>query len=293
MTRPLTLLLLIAGLFSDRLQAQSNTFRPKGYDLAKPDRVLVLPDTLREISGVTMLDEHTVACVQDENGIVFLYDVTKEQIREQFTFHLDGDYEGIARVGLTALYVLRSDGSLYGIEDYRSKDPKVSVYETGIPVSNNEGLCHDGDRLLIGCKSKPGKGELKNHRVIYGFDLKTKQLSEQPVFDFNINDVRRFARQHHIPLPVRSKSDGNKEEVVLFSTSAIAIHPLQDKLYLISSKDPMLLVFDRKGKLEHMELLDPKLFNKAEGITFFENGDMLISNEAKGQEPTLLRFNYK
>jgi hypothetical protein len=32
--------------------------------------------------------------------------------------------------------------------------------------------------------------------------------------------------------------------------------------------------------------------SEAEGISFFENGDMLISNEGEDRKPTLLRFNY-
>jgi len=39
--------------------------------------------------------------------------------------------------------------------------------------------------------------------------------------------------------------------------------------------------------------LDPRVFNKAEGITFMENGDMLITNEGQDHRPTLLRFNYQ
>jgi hypothetical protein len=45
--------------------------------------------------------------------------------------------------------------------------------------------------------------------------------------------------------------------------------------------------------LEHVEQLNPALFNKAEGITFLENGDMLISNEGQSKKPTVLRFNYR
>jgi hypothetical protein len=64
------------------------------------------------------------------------------------------------------------------------------------------------------------------------------------------------------------------------------------KLYLLSAVDHMMFIFDSTGKLEHIEQLSPKLFNKAEGITFFANGDMLITNEAQRMKPTLLRFNY-
>jgi hypothetical protein len=47
------------------------------------------------------------------------------------------------------------------------------------------------------------------------------------------------------------------------------------------------------GSIEHIELLDPTMFNKAEGITFYDNGDMLITNEGQDKKPTLLYFKYR
>ena len=47
--------------------------RTSGYDLNKPSAIAVLPDTLHEVSGLTDIDDHTVACIQDENGVLFFY----------------------------------------------------------------------------------------------------------------------------------------------------------------------------------------------------------------------------
>ncbi|MEO8211019.1 MAG: hypothetical protein ABI840_10690 [bacterium] len=55
----------------------------------------------------------------------------------------------------------------------------------------------------------------------------------------------------------------------------------------------MLFVFDMEGNPEHIKVLNAEVFNKAEGICFLENGDMLITNEAQNKKPTLLRFDYK
>ena len=273
-----------------------NRQKPPDYDLASPDVSLILPDTLREVSGVVCIDSATFACVQDENGIVFIYDFLNNRIKHQYSFNIDGDYEGITRVDKT-VYVLRSDGMLYEISDYMSPDFKLTSYETAVPAPNNEGLCYDADnhRLLIASKGKIGKGpEYKDKRVIYGFDLNTKTLLPEPVFDFNLTAVKEFAKKHHIELPTRTKKQGEITEPVLkFATSAICIHPVTKKLYLLSAADHLLFIFDMKGNIEHMELLDPVTFNKAEGITFLENGDMLVTNEGQDKKPTVLRFNYK
>jgi hypothetical protein len=42
-----------------------------------------------------------------------------------------------------------------------------------------------------------------------------------------------------------------------------------------------------------MVILNMGLFNQPEGITFMENGDLLISNEGQGKGPaTLRRFGF-
>jgi uncharacterized protein YjiK len=266
-----------------------------GYNLGSPDATYILPDILREVSGLTYESPSSFACIQDENGIIFIYDVVRQEIKTQYTFHIDGDYEGIAKVD-QSVFVLRSDGTLFEIRNYRSDKFQLTTYYTGIQASDNEGLCYDrrSKRLLIACKSKLGKGpEYKDKRVIYGFDLLKKELIGDPVFEFDVRVMRKFALDNHIALRTKNKKKKPDEPLLKFRTSAIGIHPLTGKLYLLSAADYLLFVFDRNGSIEHMETLDPRLFNKAEGISFFDNGDMLITNEGQDKRPTLLRFNYK
>lgn len=266
-----------------------------GYNLSSPDRSFELPDILREVSGITSIDSTSFACVQDEDGVLFIYDLVNNEIKHYYSFHFEGDYEGIARVGKT-IYILRSDGHLYEISDFESPGFQLASYETGIPADNNEGLCYDptNDRLLIAIKGKSDKGaDNKDKRLIYGFDLKTKTLSAEPVFEFDVETIKQFARNHKINLPTRSKKKKKDEPIIRFRTSAIGIHPLTGKLFLLSASDHLFFIFNKNGQIEYMETLHPELFNKAEGITFFENGDMLITNEGQDDQPTLLRFNYR
>ncbi len=287
------ILLILINLFYSCGNESIKHSEIKGYNLSSPNKTLVLPDILNEVSGLTVIDSSTIGCVQDENGILFIYDITHNKIKSQYSFNIDGDYEGIALVGKT-MYVLRSDGTLFEISDYESKNYKLQKYVTGIPANNNEGLCHDADhnRLLIACKSKLGKGpELKDKRAIYSFDLSRKKLIEEPVFYFDVATIKQYAVEKNLELPERSKKKG-VEPVIKFFTSAIAIHPISKKLYLLSAADHMLFIFDMNGKLEHLEQLEPKMFNKPEGISFLDDGDMLITNEAQNLKPTLLRFEY-
>jgi len=267
-----------------------------GYNFKSPDESIELPSLLHEISGVTYIDSLNFACIQDENGILFIYDTRERKIKREFKFFSKGDYEGIARVDDT-IFVLRSDGVLLEIADYKSDSIIVIPYQTNIPSKDNEGLCYDSEnrRLLIACKESTGKGELsKDNRYVFSFNLDSMHLVPDPVFSFNIEKLKAFAKTNKVKLPLKGKKKGLKVETVLkFQASEIAIHPLSKRMFILSAEDYMLFVFDKTGEIEQMVMLNHTMFNQPEGITFLENGDMLISNEGPGKGPaTLLRFKY-
>ncbi len=289
---PIILLFILSGCEA----TYTNSEKITGYNLTSPDVSFILPDILHEISGLTYIDSTSFACIQDENGILFVYDAIRNEIKNQYTFHSNGDYEGITRIDKT-IYVLRSDGTLFEISDYKSNDFEVNSYHTGIPARDNEGLCYDqnNNRLLIACKGRSGKGSKhKDKRAIYGFDLMSKTLTKKPVLEFDLQDIKKLALTNKVNLTSKSNKKGRiTEPVIRFKTSDIAIHPSTGKLFLLSAADHLLFISDMNGNIEHIEKLNPFLFNQPEGITFFENGDMLISNEGKNRKATLLRFNYR
>lgn len=268
----------------------------EGYDFQYPDATFVLPAILQEISGVTCIDSSTLASIQDELGIIFFYDLTKRRISRQVEFSINGDYEGIARV-IDTIYVLRSDGTIFEICDFRSARASMTSYSTNILSKDNEGLCYDreNNRLLIACKEITGKGALsKDKRYVFAFDLKLKSLTEEPAYSFDINQMREYAVNKNIDLPLVIEKKGSPAKPELkFQPSGIAVHPLTNKLYILSAADNLLFVYDRSGNINEMVKLNIGMFNQPEGITFMDNGDMFISNEGPGSGPgTLRRLNY-
>ena len=259
-----------------------------GYDLSSPEFRLELPEILFEISGLTDIDQRTIACVQDEDGLVFFYDLELKKITRQLKFGKEGDYEGITRVGKD-LYILRSDGKLFEVRDYESKDFQVEEYDTDIPVKNNEGLGYDSanHRLLIAGKSAPDGDEDEDQRTVYSFDLNTKTVSEKPIYTFSLERIKQFISDSN-----GAQKNKDEELKIKIYPSAIAIHPHSGQLYVLSSKGKLIYIFNSKGDIEAVHHLEKKMFNQAEGITFLENGDMLISNEGKKDQPTLLLFKY-
>jgi uncharacterized protein YjiK len=267
-----------------------------GYTLTEPDKTIILPGILHEISGLAVIDSSSVACVQDENGAIFIFDLLKGEIKKQIDFSSKGDYEGIALADKT-IFVLRSDGVLFRVKNYELSSHSKKINLSGIKEGDNEGLCYDPEnsRLLIVPKRKPGKDSgLRKYQLIFGYDLISDSLLRKPVIEINLASVAKFIRKNSVAqLKKAGKKSRKQEPTFQFRPSEIAIHPVTNKIYLLSSEEHMLFVFDAGGTIEYAEKLDPTLLNKPEGLAFFNNGDMLISNESGGRYPTILRFNYK
>lgn len=272
------------------------------YNLSSPDKTYTLPPTLNEISGITFLNKNEIACVQDELGIIYIYNLKEGKITKEYKTGLVGDYEGITLVGNT-IYLLRSDGVLIEYPDFRAPNMKIKEYFLNLPSLNNEGLCYDMEnyRLLIAAKIKPGlpagqagkEIENKDLRYIYSFDLKTKAPNNNPIIKLDVKKIETFARKSNIPIPYRiNKQTNEKVDVFNFRPSEIAVHPIDKNIYILSSNDKLLLMIDKSGEIKNLIKLDSKVFNKPEGLSFLSDGTMLISNEAQKGKPTLLTFRY-
>lgn len=265
------------------------------YNLSSPEKIFVLPTVLNEISGITTISQNEIACVQDEIGTVYIYDLTKGAIIKEYSSKLIGDYEELALVDNT-MYLLRSDGILIEHINYTSQSAKTKEYKLNLPSDNNEGLCFDkkNNRLLIAAKTQAGsESKNKDIRLIYGFDLKEKRSLPKPIFKLKIEEIEAKALSMNLPIPLKTiKKTGKQISDFHFRPSAISVHPFDHLIYILSSKDKFLLITNDNGNIYNLMALDPVLFNKAEGITFLPDGDMLISNEAQRGKPTLLKFKY-
>jgi hypothetical protein len=135
-------------------------------------------------------------------------------------------------------------------------------------------LRQGNNRLLIACKGKIGKGpEFKDKRVIYGFDLQTKTLTSEPVFDFDLQAIKEFAIKNKLHLPTKArkkKGEPTSEPFIKFRTSAICIHPVTKKLFLLSASDYLLFIFNMNGDIEHIEQLNPTILTKPKELLFMK-----------------------
>ena len=271
---------------------------PFEYDLEDPDEKYKLPSFLEEISGLSYYGKGKIACVQDEKANIYILNLDKEEITKKYNFGEDADYEDIVVSGKTA-YVLRNNGHIYRIDNFKKKERSIKKYNTPLKERNDtEGMAYDAlsNALLIACKGSPSldkEDRYPGYKAIYRFDLGEEELIETPHFLIDLERLDSYIDQNvftRLSIKVAKRLRLIESETS-FQPSGIAIHPLYGEIYIISSVGKLLIVLNRRGKVLDVKELDPKIFRQPEGICFSPSGDLFISSEGQGGKGYILKFN--
>lgn len=254
------------------------------FDFNNPDESVKLPNSLHEISGIAFYRKNELACVQDEKGNIYFYDIQKDKLRAKLPFGKDKDYEGIAIVD-DVLFVLCSNGVIYEV-DGDSESKHANKYDTFLASRNDaEGLCYDqeNNRLLVACKGKPGEGIAKGMKAVYSFDLSKKELSEKPAFIIDPDSIQKY-------LVRSSGAKSNDESPIRFEPSEICIDPFTANIYILASAGKIILVMSRTGQMLFAVRLDPEIYKQPEGLAFSQNGDLYISDEGRNGKANIIKL---
>ena len=255
-----------------------------GYDLSHPQKIWTLPDELLEISGISWIDATHLLAIEDLRPYLYLLRLgDKVSIEKKIPFGKSSgnkfDVEDIAVVGNTA-YALWSHGKIFKITDWKNK-PQVQEIKTFLKKGNNtEGLCYDPvlKNLLVACKNDADvEDEKKSTRSVYEFDIIADTLKAEPFLLIHKKDF--------------TKKTGEKLD---FYPSAIAVHPITNDIYILSTKDNKCVAqYLHKGQLKSVQFLDKEMLPQPEGLCFAQDGTMFLCTEGKHGVPgRIYQFNY-
>ncbi len=288
---------LLATACTDRTEQAAPEAFPQGdtsYVFTSPDAHFELPKELDEISGLALLEEGRLGAVQDEEGILFLIDSQTGEVVERHEFGKTGDYEAVDYAE-GRLFILRSDGHVMRFDGGWSALDEATTFDLDIPKRcDAEGLRFDAAerRLLVSCKDEPGPG-LEVEKAIYAFDPDGQKLQDEPVFVVDSRRLNASLPDHPVNQAVRSVLS-DKVDLSGFRPSELAIHPVTDELFILSSVRETILALDRDGEPSRLWVLPSDLLTQPEGMVFLPNGDLFIASEAANRdEAVLLRFNYR
>jgi len=218
-----------------------------------------LPSELKEISGMIHLDKQRLICIQDEDGYLFVYNLTTKTIENKIKFGPGGDYESITMSNNT-IYVLRSDGKLYEIEN-AFENIKIKTYKPDFnPKYNFEGLYFDSTKNQLLMTPKYKLNRQSNSKPIYGFDLNTYKFYDKPLYQLNLKD---------------SIFDNLPE----FMPASLTQNPKDKNYYMLDGRHRILLILNSDFKPLKTYKLNISTLPQPESLSFYE--DLLyISTEA-------------
>jgi len=254
------------------------------YDLNKPNKRWVLPKELEEISGLSYFAKNQLACIQDEDGIFYIYDLKKNEIARKDKFGKKGDYEGVEVIADTA-YVLKSNGDIFFFRIEKQGVGEVRKIKTDLTHQNDTeglGFLYGSEELLIGCKGDPGtkNNDIEKGRSIYRVELAEKKFKKKPKY---LIDGKSYNK-------MLEKKGLSKKKHRPFKPSGVAVHPKNGYIFIIGTVGKMLVVLNPDGEIDNLIPLDPKMFWQPEGICFSPNGDLYISSEGRGKNGYILKF---
>lgn len=270
------------------------------YQLDAPIRQLPVDDALKEISGLSMSpgEEYLIA-IQDELGSLFYLNKQTGDIVKEVSFWKEGDYEGIELVG-DDVYVVKNTGTLYRISNVGEEDQTVTKYNGFLNSDSNiEGLAYwpQEHQLLLACKAQADeKSSSSQQKCIYAFDLKSDEMIPAPFMEVKRSKVGDYLKHQHKcsgDCKICSVFDTNNKDFKM-SPAAVAIHPVDEQIYILSASGNLLIILGVDGEMQHIVRLPKKLHHQPEGLCFDAEGNMYIANEQrKEHEANVVVYGYK
>lgn len=240
--------------------------------VVKITRSWELPAVLQNISAIDYLSPGKFACLQDETGVIFIYDVESASIAKEILFGPAGNYQGLVVIRDKA-YVACADGRILEISNINADTPGVKEYGTHLTVAENvNGLCFDrkNKRLLVTIRGTEDGNQ--HYKDIYAFNLATKTMAVKPVLRIDLTS-RVFRR-------LRAK---NMQTV--FQPSDLDISPVSGQVYIIDGTKGQLLRMKLSETVKDLKQLDKAKFFRPEGITITPSGEIFIASKGEKDEP--------
>jgi uncharacterized protein YjiK len=249
---------------------------------SKKNNVHEVPKEIKEISGITFLNDTVLVAIQDEDGILFYYNIKQNKIIKKQTFAGPGDYEDIAKAG-NDMYVITSEGVMTQIKNFQSSNPVVNTIPTPFSKINDiEGLAYDkkNNRLLIAPKQR-GLNQDKTTKHIYGFNLKTMKFETSPAYSIRLDEIESQFKGDAFEESSKKflKALGNHNMNKIFRSSAITLNEKTGEIFVLSSLNGLILILSPQGNLNKIVQFSGVEYKQPEGIAFSPNGKLYISNE--------------
>lgn len=226
----------------------------------------VLPQSLREISGLALTTDGRVLAHGDEDGDVWEIDYRRGVLMKEFSLgdrRVKGDFEGIT-IAHGVIYMLASNGKLYEFhEGANGAHVAYTIHDTGLKAECEfEGVAFDPaiDALVLACKHVHDK-TIQGAIVLYRWSL------------VSADSVSHLTR---MIVPVDSVLAANGWKNV--NPSDITVDPFTGNYVIVASLEKALFSITPAGALVFVRPL-PASHPQPEGVAITKDGILLVSDE--------------
>lgn len=274
-----TMVIVLAGVIYAIYQLNDYDFNDveKSYEIVESWE---LPSELNEVSGMVYNEDGLMICVQDEDGILFTFDMETKEIIEKHKFSYSGDYEALTYLD-GVYWVAESNGRIIDVSDLDVADQELEGIQLDFEYRNNiEGMTGTPDgKLWITVKDR-NLDHSSGYKGVYEYDPETRKLQKEPILRVDYEDPKFERLKTHNPRKLLRPSD-------------LAIHPLTGDLYILDAEFQKVIITNQQGGIKSIHLLDPAEFEQPEGIAFSKDGRIFISNERVGVPANIreIKFN--
>ncbi|MBL7697185.1 MAG: hypothetical protein JNK79_03475 [Chitinophagaceae bacterium] len=216
-----------------------------------------------------------MACLQNEIGSIFLFNLETGLIDKEIPFGPPGNYEGMVLVNKTA-YIGCADGRILEVQNYAADSPRVVEHGTHLTIDDRiVGLCYDrrNKRLLVSVRGND-KTDLQ-YKGIYAFNLALKRMPVRPVIKIDLRN------------PVFGGIEPKNLQTV-FQPSDLDINPRTGLLYIIDGTRRQLLRMRMSENIRDLKNMNREKFFQPEGITFTPSGELFVASKGDRDEPGML-----
>ena len=249
------------------------------FDLQHPSSIQFLPTGLLPFSEITSLDSMHLMAMQGKGGnslVLLNTDSTSFSLVSPLTSDI------------TLSSFVQVDSLLYLF------DEKMDVFVSAFPYDSSStrklsntrpnwtstSACFHKTTHRIYFNPEVENPTANRLRSVYTFNVNKNRFTSAPLFSFDVDEIERFAAENGIRIHANRITE-LKDTVhgLTIIPNAIAVHPKTNEVYILSGTDRSLIVFDQFGVVKNYSELDASLFPNPTGLTFAQNGDLLISNE--------------
>jgi len=280
MTRIITVILTVIilleackpGTKSSEIITESKDNFP--FNISIPDKRYELPKKLNEISGVAAVNDSIIACVADEKGVVYFFNLNSNIIDNEIVFSGKGDFEDLTIVGDT-IYILDSKGVIWSIKKF-TQQPLISSIQLNIDKPFElEGLCHRGDTLFVAAK--------------YYHNEKRDSEGRLPIWKISMASMLLYSPLFYLPDIIKPPGSVS----IPFHTSAFLFNEINKEWIFISTHSKWMIRCGYYGNILSTQSLSAQEFTQPKGICFNPSGNLLISNEGRDGVASILLFTRK